>query len=895
MAVQPDRRERAALDPRALDALADAGRAAARGGRLTEVLQGAVEATAALTGAEVALVRVADADRGDLEVRAVAGQSRGLGAEIAGSRIPLGDLPETESGLAGGPRALAGLAAELGLEHGLVVPVVAGNEVLGSLELLDEDEFDDAAAAAARLAAAQVALAIRAYGGTAEPQGAARRDEVLRAAGEALAAGADAEHAQGRVLRLGLELTGAEGAVLWRLDGDGEAERGAAVGRTDDLVEPPEVGVGEAGGRATVTNTLGEPAFGLLQLVFPPAFVPAPGLVELLGQFAIRAAQPLRAADDAHILASELEQTRAVLAVVAQANRELSLTHALDTAVDRVAELVGATRLAVYLLEDSRLVAAAERGLAGPHVRVAEELLALATGPFRARGYVAVEDVSVERGLAPVADALAEAGIEAAVALALVVGGDTIGLLAVYPEFGHPLTPNESELLEALAGQLAVSVQNARLHERATRLGAELEAALAAERASARRLGAQYEISKAFSETLRVDVTLDAVARTMVELLDVDAAVLRMPDPRREQVQPFALHVAQEQLVAPLRSILFRPQPFGVDAIRRLFQGGEPIVLDADTARSLGGSHSLLVPFLEKGSTAAIVPIATPAEVLASLTLLSLAPDRPVDRETIDAALSISGQAALAIDNARLYQAQKDFADAMRRSLLPQVRPGVEGLDIGEVYAASAHLEIGGDLYDYVALDDGRLAVVLGDVTGHGVDAAADMAMAKFVFRTLVREHPEPSDFLAAANDVVVGEIAPGKFITMLYLLVDPDRGDVAIASAGHPPPRLVRPDGTVVGIEARGLALGVDEGMTYDEIHAELEPGGSVVLYTDGVIEARQGDELYGIPRLDALLERRHTIRAEDIAASVIQSARNYTGGELFDDCAVVVLKRTP
>ena len=179
------------------------------------------------------------------------------------------------------------------------------------------------------------------------------------------------------------------------------------------------------------------------------------------------------------------------------------------------------------------------------------------------------------------------------------------------------------------------------------------------------------------------------------------------------------------------------------------------------------------------------------------------------------------------------------------------------------MYAASAHLEIGGDLYDYVALDDGRLAVVLGDVTGHGVDAAADMAMAKFVFRTLVREHPEPCDFLAAANDVVVGEIAPGKFITMLYLLVDPERGDVAIASAGHPPPRLVRPDGTVVGIEARGLALGVDEGMTYDEIDAELEPGGSVVLYTDGVIEARRGGELYGIPRLDALLARGTRLRA--------------------------------
>jgi serine phosphatase RsbU (regulator of sigma subunit) len=893
MAVQPDRGERAALDPRALDALADAGRAAARGGRLTEVLQAAVDAAAALTGADVALVRVADPDRGDLEVRAVAALLPGLAVRLEGSRIPLGEVPREESGLEDAPRALVELAGELDVEGGFVLPIEVHGELLGSLELLHDVAFDDAALAGARLAAAQIALGIRAYVDVAHARLDGRGD-VLRAAGEALAAGADAGHAEDRVLRLGLELTGAEGAVVWRLNGDGEPERGAAVGRTDDLLEAPARGVSEAGGRVSVTSGLGEPAFGLLQLVFPPGVEPSPELVDLLGQFAFRAAQPLRSADRARVLAAELDQTRALLTVVAQANRELSLSHALETAVEQVSELVGATRLAVYLLEDERLVAAAERGLAGPHVRVAEELLALATGPFRARGLVSVDDVSVERGLAPVADALAEAGIEAAVALPLGVAGDTIGLLAVYPERGRPLTANETQLLAALAGQLAVSVQNALLHERATQLGAELEAALGAERAAAKQLGAQLEISKSFSENLSLDKTLDAVARTMVELLDVDAAVLRMPDARREQLLPLALHVSEQRLLSPVRAILYRPQTFAAEPIRRLFQEREPVVLDAEAARALGGSHALLVPFLEKGSTAAIVPIATPAEVICSLTLLSLAPDRPVDREAIEATLSIGGQAALAIDNARLYQQQKEFADAMRRSLLPQVRPAVEGLDIGEVYAAPARLEIGGDLYDYVALDDGRLAVVLGDVTGHGVEAAADMAMAKFVFRSLVRDHPLPSDFLSAANDVVVVEIAPGKFITMLYLLVDAERGEVLVASAGHPPPRLVAADGTVTGIEARGLALGIEEGMTYDEVRAELEPGGSVVLYTDGVIEARDGGELYGIPRLDALLARRHSKGAEDIAGSVIHSARRYTGGELLDDCAVVVLKRT-
>jgi serine phosphatase RsbU (regulator of sigma subunit) len=352
--------------------------------------------------------------------------------------------------------------------------------------------------------------------------------------------------------------------------------------------------------------------------------------------------------------------------------------------------------------------------------------------------------------------------------------------------------------------------------------------------------------------------------------------------------------VADERLQDAARAILFRPQPLKGPGLRRLFQTGDPLVLDVETSTELGGAQSLLAPFLGKGSTAAIVPLATPSEVLASLTLVSLAPSRPIDAQTIETAVAIGGQAALAIDNARLYQQQKDFSDSMQRSLLPQVRPAVAGLDVGEVYASSAHVDVGGDLYDYLLLEDGQFAVVLGDVTGHGVEAAADMAMAKFVFRSLAREHSSPSAFLAAANEVVVGEIAPGKFITMLYLLIDPAAGTVACASAGHPPPRLVDAAGAVRGIDARGLALGVDSGKEYPAVQEQLEPGGAVVLYTDGVIEARRGGELYGTERLDALLARRHALRAEDVAASVIQAARRFTGGDLLDDCAVVVLKRT-
>jgi sigma-B regulation protein RsbU (phosphoserine phosphatase) len=229
----------------------------------------------------------------------------------------------------------------------------------------------------------------------------------------------------------------------------------------------------------------------------------------------------------------------------------------------------------------------------------------------------------------------------------------------------------------------------------------------------------------------------------------------------------------------------------------------------------------------------------------------------------------------------------------MQQSLLPRKRPAVRGLEIGAVYESAAQVEVGGDVFDFLELPDGRLAVVLGDVTGHGIDATADMAMAKFVFRSLARDHADPAEFLAHANDVVVDEIAPGKFITMAAVVVDP-RGDVLCASAGHPEPRVVLPDGTVEPLRCGGLALGIEPHQVYEVARAELPPGGAVVLYTDGVVEARRGRELYGVERLDQLLGAGHARPAQALAESVLVACRDFAGGDLADDCAVVVIRRS-
>jgi serine phosphatase RsbU (regulator of sigma subunit) len=882
-----------------LDAFAGAGERLAAGGSLDDALREIAAAAAQAVGAELVVVRVLDPD-GFLRARAVTAASRALSAELEGSRYPLPAPIGAGDGVA---EALAGAvqrtARRLGAESGLVVPVLAGARAVGSVELYRLGEpLGVADERVARLTAGQAGLVVLAFGIPNGAHGAAPA-APLDLVGDALAAGLEHARTADQIARLAAEATRAHAAAIW----DGSAE--ATVGSYGD---PPGEAEREAAARALseagsvavqgalATVALGRPPFAALQLRFSQEAPPGEQDLERLASFGVRAAHALRLSERAGRLAGDLERTQALLAVLGEAIARLSLSHTLETAVDRVASLLGVERLGVYLHdEEGRLTVAEARGLTGPHVEVAERLLEHSLGPFRARGMLEIADAALDPRLRDVAEARAAAGIDAAVAVPLLVTEELIGLLAVYPPRGRELAPDERALLSALAVQLGVAVQNARLHERTTRLAAEREQALAAESESARELRSLYDISRSFVDELTLDAAVDALVRAVVELLNVDAAVLRTPDERREELVPTRVHVAEERLEGAVASILARPQRLAKLPGRRLFRSGKPLVLDADSAGNLGASYKLLVPFLRRGATCVVVPVRTPTELLGTLTLLSLDPERPITARALEQADSIVRQAAIAIDRARLYEQQKSFSDTMQRSLLPRSQPEVPGLDVHAVYASSARVEVGGDVYDFLTLPDGRLAVALGDVTGHGTGATADMAMTKFVFRSLTREHPEPGDFLAFANEVVVEELGAEKFVTLVYVTIDPDSGELVCASAGHPQPRLVRPDGTVEPIAAAGLALGVDSNQAYEEVRARLDPGSLVVLVTDGVVEARGANgELWGHERFDRCLAEHRALPAAELAERTIAACREFAGGELEDDCALVVVKRS-
>ena len=871
----------------ALAVLQRAAHSLAAGAPVEQTFAELAEAAAQGAGADVAVLWLPEPD-GGLVARSVWSASAGLAAEIEGLRV------ESLGRAATVVRARLDDSAE-----GSTVPldVASGG---GAIELARRGApFEQDETRVALLAAELAGLALRLEHGVTP-----RNGGTLDVAGDALAAAVADDGAPARVARLAAVASGGDAALVWRLR-DGTL---AVAGSYGPIVADPElaaaanavteeVSMVSVDGRAptpVVTLQLGQPMFGALQVRFAPGRVPDAHGVEQLASFAVRAAHALRSSERAHDAALELERTRALLSVVGEAISQLSLAHTLETAIERVAHLLGSDRVAVYLTDGEELTVAASRGIEGPHQAVADSLLTAAL-QSRQTGVIAELDAPTDERLATVRAHVEEAGIGCVLALGLVVGDEPIGVLAVYPRERRTLSENERSLLTSLAGQLAVLVENARLHEHVTTLNDDLNELLASEREKSKQLHAHHEISRTFAQSLSLQTTLDALGAAVVDLLGVDATVIRMPDERGIELIARSVNVNDDRVDPAARMLLSRAQPLPLRSLSALLRRGEPLLLDPDLAESLGGALALLAPFLRKGSSAALIPVATPSELLATMTIISLHPDRPVAGEITETALSIAGQAALAIDNARLYGQQKAFADTMQRSLLPRAAPELPGLELGDVYESAARLEVGGDVYDYLTLGDGRLAVVLGDVTGHGVDATADMAMAKYVFRSLAREHPDPGTFLAAANEVVSSEIAPGRFITMVELVLDAAEGEVACASAGHPPPRLVLPDGTVESIPARGLALGIDAPQVYDTVTEPFPPGAIVVVYTDGVIEARRGGEQFGVERLDALLAERRGLPPQEIAQAALAACRDWTEGELTDDFAVVVVKRSP
>jgi len=229
------------------------------------------------------------------------------------------------------------------------------------------------------------------------------------------------------------------------------------------------------------------------------------------------------------------------------------------------------------------------------------------------------------------------------------------------------------------------------------------------------------------------------------------------------------------------------------------------------------------------------------------------------------------------------------MARDIQQGLLLAAVPSIPGWELTAV--SNPARDLGGDLYDFLTLPDGRQGIMIGDVSGKGLPAALRMAVARTVFRHQARQGEAPAPTMAAVNWGVCTDIPQGM-VTMLYIMLDPAQGTLSIANAGHTYPFLL--NGKAAELELPGMPLGVDPDIDYEELDFSIAPGDSLFLYTDGVTEATNAaDEMFGSEYLQELLEQNSQLKPRALMRLLLRELRTWSEERVQDDDITMVVFR--
>jgi serine phosphatase RsbU (regulator of sigma subunit) len=291
------------------------------------------------------------------------------------------------------------------------------------------------------------------------------------------------------------------------------------------------------------------------------------------------------------------------------------------------------------------------------------------------------------------------------------------------------------------------------------------------------------------------------------------------------------------------------------------------------------------------------LPAAT-GQVLGALTLVSAESGRVYGESDVQLAMEIARRAGVAVDNARLYARAEHAARTLQQSLLPPVLPPLPFADLASYYAPlgrDAEL-IGGDFYDVFPLSDGSWCLVIGDVSGKGVDAGALTAATRWTFRSAMSRFGVPGTAIRELNEALLQQQWDNRFVTVLAAVAEPTTDGVVLryASGGHPGPIVFRGDAAAEVLPVEGQLVGLLPSADVPTREIHLAPGDALVLYTDGFTEARRGAQLFAE---EGLLTALNTVPAGAGADELVKTLTDAVAafGKQSDDMALLVLSLPP
>jgi PAS domain S-box-containing protein len=565
--------------------------------------------------------------------------------------------------------------------------------------------------------------------------------------------------------------------------------------------------------------------------------------------------------------------------------REAEPERAIKVLVSAGAEALAADAATVGLLDSTR-----ERVVLADHAgHSAERLAGFQSFPLEAelpmcvaiREQTAIWDRDPER-LNERFPGLAEEPVSfgSLAVLPLIVEGNVLGAASFSFREAKEFEPEDRAFIATIVQQAAYTIDRARIYE--------------AERSANRRLAFLGQASEALNEPLSVASTLQRLAELSVRSVSDWCTVdLVRGDGQIESVVIEHVDRSKAEMAREFR-LRYPPDPEAEAGTAHVIRSGEPelyrMITDEmlaesaqdeghlEMARELGLVSAMIVPLIARGRT------------LGAMTFASSNPRRTYDEDDLELVTDLGRRAALAIDTSVLYQREHDAAVTLQRALLPQL-PELEHVELAARYLpAEAEFEVGGDWYDVVRSDPGRVNLVIGDMAGRGIDAASVMGRLATALRAYLLDGYTPERALSAL-DRLMKEFEAPTLATLFVLSLDPETGRAQYVRAGHPPALLRRPDGEVLDLTGEGSPpVGPLRGPRFLANEIEVEPGSTLLLYTDGLIERRRVDLQAGIDALQATFAV-----APDEPQALVDAIPGALGAEgVADDIALLAVRLT-
>ena len=401
------------------------------------------------------------------------------------------------------------------------------------------------------------------------------------------------------------------------------------------------------------------------------------------------------------------------------------------------------------------------------------------------------------------------------------------------------------------------------------------------------------------ASSLEYEATLQQVAELaipafadgcVVDLADQDGQLVTVAMAHCDDAKSALMRQVRDEYPADVRA------PRGISNVFRTGSSELYSELDPESARQgvRDERHGELVDAIGVHSLM-IVPMSTGGRRLGTIAFTLSEGARRYDRTDLSVAEELARRAAVAIDNARLYRERSYIARTLQESLLPPELPEVAGAEVAaRFHPAGEATEVGGDFYDLFDTSHGW-GIVMGDVCGKGADAAAVTALARYTLRTLGVQETSPAEVLRKLNDALLRQRTDRRFCTVAYASMNVNGGgtaDVCLSMGGHPLPYVLRADGTVEAVGEPGTLLGVLPDVRLTDTAVHLRRGDLMVLYTDGVIEARGPSGMFDNDELAAVLAGCAGLDAISVATRIETAALDIQEGNARDDIAILVVR---